>query len=101
MKKLLLAGILLASPAYAENWNGVTCARQESQWNEKYQTYQMVCVIEFNSTKPLPAPDDDNYPNPNIKKPDDWVYHTPTMEDAPRWLKKDCKRYKTYGEICR
>jgi hypothetical protein len=95
MKQLLLAGILLATPAYAED---TSCAHQENRWDEHFQTWRMTCIetIPFNSTTPLPSPDDDNYPDPNIKKPDGWVYHTPTMDDLPRWLKLDCSKPKNY-----
>jgi hypothetical protein len=89
MKKLLLAGMLLATPAYAED---TSCARQENRWDEHFQTWRMTCIDTFNSTKALPAPDDDNYPDPNIEKPEGWVYHMPTMDDVPSWLKLNCHR---------
>src|SRR5262245_56227594 len=106
MKKLLIAGILLATPAYGEkicpenkicptckptcyetaefgDGKGASCARQQALWDDHFKTWRMTCLPNpyVETTVPtlqLPAPDDE--------LPSEYA-RTPTMGDLPRWLK--------------
>ena len=85
MKKLLLAGILLATPAYADSWSdfyaehppsGITKIEMRKPWqdraadalHEEYHPYWWY----------------------GIAQRQDW--NAPSMSDAPQWILYDCTK---------
>jgi hypothetical protein len=105
MKKLLLAGILLASPAYAESVCPVnkicptckpTCYEHVTadpcyKWSERWQSWARIC----------PDP-------PKVKEEAQYEYSEATLWNAPPWMKLNCHRrehrwarYRHQDTMCR